>query len=199
MVAEFKGTVWSGHKGTVWKQQGLAPGSMLTSLQITLINDNSEWKRPFARAMLWENGAGSSPGLNVAFMSQGHRLPSQAANGNFFFCCGRTLDLTLDVTSGGTPRGCHFSCCGNAEAGGKEKKKNFHLCDGRNEILMCYCKKKKVKKKDKDKNKQTWITQGALRTLPLNVSKMKVRLKDCRVTHVDLFGRTLSLSFFWGG
>lgn len=51
MLAQFKGTVWSGHKGTVWNHQGLALDSMLTSLQITLINDNSEWKRPFVRAM----------------------------------------------------------------------------------------------------------------------------------------------------
>lgn len=59
----------------------LAPDSMLTSLQITLINDNSEWKRPF---VLWGNAAGRTPALNVAFMSQGHRLPSQAASGGFF-------------------------------------------------------------------------------------------------------------------
>lgn len=44
--AELQRTVWR-HKGTAGNQQGLAPDSMLTSLQITLINDNSEWKRPF--------------------------------------------------------------------------------------------------------------------------------------------------------
>lgn len=81
MLAGLKGTVWSRHKGIAWNQQGLAPDSMLTSLQITLINDNSEWKRPF---VLRGNGAGRTPALNVAFMSQGHRLPSQAASGGGF-------------------------------------------------------------------------------------------------------------------
>lgn len=85
MLAGLKGTVWSQHKGTAWNQQGLAPDSMLTSLQITLINDNSEWKRPFG---LRGNGAGRTPALNVAFMSQGHRLPSQAASGGFFSAVG---------------------------------------------------------------------------------------------------------------
>lgn len=79
MLAQFKGTVWIRHKGTVWNQQGLAPGSMLTSLQITLINDNSQWKRPFVRDALGERRWRRTPALNVAFMSQGHRLPSQAA------------------------------------------------------------------------------------------------------------------------
>lgn len=86
MLARFKGTVWSGHKGSVWNRQGLALDSMLTSLQITLINDNSEWKRPFrARDERWESVAGYTPVLNVAFMSQGQRSPRQAANGPFFF------------------------------------------------------------------------------------------------------------------
>lgn len=81
MLAQWKETVWSRHKRDRWNQQGLAPDSMLTSLQITLINDNSEWKRPF---VLWGNGVGRTPALNVAFMRQGHRLPSQAASGGFF-------------------------------------------------------------------------------------------------------------------
>lgn len=84
----------------------------------------------------------------LAFMSQGHRLPSQWWV--FFGGCGRTLDLWLDVTNRGTPRRCHFSCCENAEEeveeeGGQEKM--FHLHEEQNDILM-------LNENRRDKNKK---------------------------------------------